>query len=136
MVILQSYFPSYSYQQDKSTYYDCWITLQTAPKIATSNLYCNITLVWLDSSLSVHLQFNPFQVMNLYMHCDYGPSGDCKWPIWSLPNWLIHFKASKSPSAWKTLYYCHVCVLSIAHVKTYACSVTYASFFSHLAVRM
>ncbi len=52
MVILQSYFPSYNYQQDKSTYYDCWITLKTAPKIAVSNLYCKITLVWLDSSLS------------------------------------------------------------------------------------
>ncbi len=48
---LQSYFPSYNYQQDTSTYYDCWITLQTAFKIAASNLYCKITLVWLDSSL-------------------------------------------------------------------------------------
>ncbi len=53
MVILQSYFRSYNYQQDKSTYHDCWITLQTALKIAASNLYCKITLVWLDSSLSV-----------------------------------------------------------------------------------
>ncbi len=39
--------------QDKSTYYDCLITLQTALKNAASNLYCKITLVWLDSSLSV-----------------------------------------------------------------------------------
>ncbi len=53
MVMLQSYFPSNNYQQDKSTYYDYWITLQTALKIAASNLYCKITLVWLDSSLSV-----------------------------------------------------------------------------------
>ncbi len=53
MVILQSYFPSYDYQQDKSTYYDCWITLQTALIIAASNLYCKTTLVWLNSSLSV-----------------------------------------------------------------------------------
>ncbi len=53
VVILQSYFPSYNYQQDKSTYYDCWITLQTALKIAASNLSCKIILVWLDSSLSV-----------------------------------------------------------------------------------
>ncbi len=29
------------------------ITLQTALTIATSNLYCKITLVWLDSSVSV-----------------------------------------------------------------------------------
>ncbi len=29
------------------------ITLQTALKIDASNLYCKITLVWLDSSLSV-----------------------------------------------------------------------------------
>ncbi len=55
MVILQSYFPSYNYQQDKSTSYDCWITQQTALKIAVSNLYCKITLVWLDSSLSVRV---------------------------------------------------------------------------------
>ncbi len=55
MVILQSYFKSYNYQQDKSTYYDCWITRQTALKIAASNLYCKITLVWLNSSLSVDL---------------------------------------------------------------------------------
>ncbi len=54
MIILQSYFPSYNYQQDKRTYYDCWITLQTALKIDASNLYCKITLVWLDSSLSVN----------------------------------------------------------------------------------
>ncbi len=53
VVILQLYFPSYNYQQYKSTYYDCWITLQTVLKIATSNFYCKITLVWLDSSLSV-----------------------------------------------------------------------------------
>ncbi len=53
MVILQSYFPSYNYQQDKSTYYDSWITIQTVLKIAASNLYCKITLVWLDFSLSV-----------------------------------------------------------------------------------
>ncbi len=53
MVIVQSYFLSYNYQQDKSTYYDCSITLQTAVKIAASNVYCKITLVWLDSSLSV-----------------------------------------------------------------------------------
>ncbi len=53
VVIVQSYFPSYNYQQDKSTYDDCWITLQTALKIVGSNLYCKITLVWLDSSLSV-----------------------------------------------------------------------------------
>ncbi len=38
---------------DNSAYYDCWITLQIALKIAASNLYCKITLVWLDSSLSV-----------------------------------------------------------------------------------
>ncbi len=43
--------------QDKSTYYDSWITLQTALKIDASNLYCKITLVWLDSSLSVGGQF-------------------------------------------------------------------------------
>ncbi len=55
MVILMSYFSSYNYEQDKSTYYDCWITLQTALKIAASNLYCKIILVWLDSSLSVVL---------------------------------------------------------------------------------
>ncbi len=36
-----------------NTYYDCSITLQTALKIAVMNLYCKITLVWLDSSLSV-----------------------------------------------------------------------------------
>ncbi len=54
MVILQSYFPSYSYQQDKSTYYDCWNTPQTALKIAASNLYGKIILVWLDSSLSAN----------------------------------------------------------------------------------
>ncbi len=30
-----------------------WITIQNAHKIAASNLYCKITLVWLDSSLSV-----------------------------------------------------------------------------------
>ncbi len=53
MVILQSYFSSYNYQQDERTYYDCWITLQTALKIAANNLYCKITFVWLDSSLSV-----------------------------------------------------------------------------------
>ncbi len=53
MIILQSHFPSYNYQQDKSAYYDCWITLQTTLKIAASNLYYKITLVWLDSSLSV-----------------------------------------------------------------------------------
>ncbi len=53
MVIVQSYFPSYNYQQDKSTYYVSWITLQTALKIAGSNLYCKIILVWLDSSLNV-----------------------------------------------------------------------------------
>ncbi len=53
MVILQSYFPSYNYKQDTSTYYDCWITLQTALKIADSNLYCKITLDWLDSLFSV-----------------------------------------------------------------------------------
>ncbi len=52
VVILQSYFPSYNYQQDKRTYYDCWITLQSALKIAASNMYCKITLVWLDTSLS------------------------------------------------------------------------------------
>ncbi len=57
-VILQSHFPSYNYQQDKSTYYDCWITLQIAFKIAASNLYCKITLIWLDSSLSVHTSAN------------------------------------------------------------------------------
>ncbi len=55
MVILQSYFPSYNYQQDKSIYCDCWITLQTALKSAASNLYCKITLVSLDSSLSVSI---------------------------------------------------------------------------------
>ncbi len=54
MVILQTYFTSYNYQQDKSTYYDCWIILQTALKIAASNLYCKITLVCLDSSLSAY----------------------------------------------------------------------------------
>ncbi len=31
------------------------MTLQTALKIDASNLYCKITLVWLDSSLSVPL---------------------------------------------------------------------------------
>ncbi len=36
-----------------NAYYNCWITLQTALKIAASNLNCKITLVWLDSSLSV-----------------------------------------------------------------------------------
>ncbi len=56
MVFLQSYFPLYNYLQDKSTYYDCWITLQTSLKIAASNLYCKITLFWLDSSLSVGLE--------------------------------------------------------------------------------
>ncbi len=30
-----------------------WITLQIALKIDASNLYCKITLVWLDSSLGV-----------------------------------------------------------------------------------
>ncbi len=54
--MLQSYFTSHNYQQDKSTYYDCWITLQTALKIAASNLYCKITLVWMDSSLSVGIK--------------------------------------------------------------------------------
>ncbi len=51
----KSYFPSYNYrdQHDKTTYYDCWITLKTALKIVVSNLYCKITLVWLDYSLSV-----------------------------------------------------------------------------------
>ncbi len=53
VVNLQSYFLSYNYQHDKSIYYDCWITLKTAPQIAASNLYCKITFVWLDSSLSV-----------------------------------------------------------------------------------
>ncbi len=52
MLILQSYFPSYNYQQDRSAYYDYWIILQIALKIAASNLYCKITLVWLNSSLS------------------------------------------------------------------------------------
>ncbi len=59
VVILQSYFSSYNYQQDKSTYYDCWITLQTALKIAASNLYCKITLVWLSSSLIVQYHTTP-----------------------------------------------------------------------------
>ncbi len=48
VVILQSYLPSYNYQQDKSTYYDCWITPLTALKISARNLYCKITLVLLD----------------------------------------------------------------------------------------
>ncbi len=36
------------YQQVNSTYYDCWITLQTALKITASNLYSKITwtLLW------------------------------------------------------------------------------------------
>ncbi len=53
MVILQSYFPSYNYQQDKCTYYDCWITPQTALKIAAYSTilkhefigFMNITIV-------------------------------------------------------------------------------------------
>ncbi len=65
VVILQSYFPSYNYQQDKSTYYDCWITLQSALKIAASNLYCKITLVWLDSSLSVQRIYSKFKIQYL-----------------------------------------------------------------------
>ncbi len=64
MVILQSYFQSYNYQQDKSTYYDCWITIQTSLKIAANNLYCKITLVWLDSSLSVNRPPDPGIIIN------------------------------------------------------------------------
>ncbi len=61
-----SYFPSYNYQQDKRTYYDSWIALQTALKIAAYNLYCKITLVWLDSSLSVHNKKSLYIVMYFY----------------------------------------------------------------------
>ncbi len=45
--------------QDTSTYYDCWITLQTALKIDVSNLFYKITLVWLDSSLWVYMYTSP-----------------------------------------------------------------------------
>ncbi len=48
MVILQSYFPSC-----KITVHTKTVVLQTALKITDSNWFCKITLVWLDSSLSV-----------------------------------------------------------------------------------
>ncbi len=78
VVLLLSYFPSYNYQQDKSTHYYCWITIQNALKIATSNLYCKITLVWLDSSLiAVSLTYT--------MHYSfYAKSEMCIFPITKL----------------------------------------------------
>ncbi len=50
-----------------NTYYDCWIILQTALKIADSNLYCKIRLVWLDSSPSAYTinKWPCFSVSNL-----------------------------------------------------------------------
>ncbi len=46
--IIALYFYSTCYQQDNSTYHDCWITIQTTLKIAASNFYCKITwtLLW------------------------------------------------------------------------------------------
>ncbi len=41
------------------------ITLQTALKIAASNLYCKITLVWLDSSLSVSSGASRWPLMHM-----------------------------------------------------------------------
>ncbi len=92
MIILQSYLPSYNYQQDKATYYDCWITLQTALKIAASNLYCKITLVWLESSLSVPLCMTTTYFVlfvSLYLHIKvYHFKNNCF--VYTIQHQMIH----------------------------------------------
>ncbi len=70
-----------------NTYYDCWITLQTALKIDACNLYCKITLVWLDSSLRV-------VTCSIFVHL-YEPWVWNKVIVWitmSLPGYPTHMK--------------------------------------------
>ncbi len=48
----------------KSTIHTMTVELHYKPlKIDASNLYCKITLVWLDSSLSVLTEFHNYPVM-------------------------------------------------------------------------
>ncbi len=61
----------WQYIYPASTYYDCWITLQTALKIAASNLYCKITWtplwVWQSNKLLLSILIDLFRPFIMFI---------------------------------------------------------------------